>query len=691
MNNVIDFINGMAAYYNTTASSEQIRFVDRFQRHSIDVSQVLLIEADGGIGKTLAYLVCGLREAQKKNLPVIVATSTITNRDQIQYEFAKIIEYARLIDDPIANIRLFNFHSMRDYINPARLEQMIEDCQKTGSSKTVMDELYEIRDRVAEGHILMDNVMPHDIEDGNEVISRRLLSTQFGDNPIPQFIVDSREEVKSHLDQACVVVVTHAMLATYRPFKKLITEHQVALVVIDEVDKLTTIDFITYTSVMMKTIDDVISTADSINLDVCGLQAIFNDLQDCVDEIKNMHYGRQTNVILIYEKIGEDLTRKIYNNMRSLTDQLDVLDAFITELPVDDLSNELAYRSLLMSIRELSDATDRLGSFMYPNERDKWTADTTQIRVFFSWDEGDEFRIVSARPGALIEWLFRRKMEVPVLLTTAFLGETDRSFARKIGLPFDRLTRDLPIRAINYGTAKFIYFTGLHDTMTEDSDTKKRAYNPAHMNDIDRLLRLSPWAWNGQDRKRILVLTPGYRDIGIIKNQLETVGSNAPIFPHLKGTNINDIREKLIQSPVGGILLTVYWEGFNIVGDDPNRRGLVDVLLMSRIPFQRPNRMLETLYKHLGWSEFFAYRDLRIEAKRRIHQGFNRLIRGPNDNGVILICDNRFPPPTAITNIYEGIYSKKDYSDLLDAIPDRFRSEDDSFELYDAKTWEKIL
>ncbi len=689
MDDNVKFLAEMAAFYNTTATPEQEKFVRGIERGG----NPLLIEADGGIGKTFGYLIHGLRQAQTKNLPLIIATSTITNRDQIETEYEKIIKYAKHIGDPIATIPLLNYRSARDYVSPARLARIISRLEKAKAAKHVLDELYDIQARACDPDALLERVMPYDIaavKDGKVkvLVSRGEIAARSSseiaksdDDEQPTAFAEIRKIIKEYTSgtaEACAIMMTHAMLAGSTQFRKMIAKGDAAMVVIDEVDKLTSMDFITYTSITIADIESILARAENFDIDTHAVSEIVDQLQTLTADIKTV--VTDNNTILIYDRIGEARTKTARASISNLADTLDELAGQIAKIPVTP-DTEIAARLLLLDTDELRDAADRLCDAMNPQN---WTMNTTDTRVFLSWGKEVEFRVVSARPGSVMEWLYRAP--VPALLTTAFLGEEEKWFARKIKLPIHRLKTVNAIRSHRFGVLKFTYFRGLHDAIYDEKP------NPAHYDDIVQAIR---HYW--EPGERVVVLMPGYDDIEQVQRRL--IGANPPIFahlpttplfPHLQGTNINEIRDKLIRSDEGGILLTVYWEGFNIVGNRPDRRGMIDVLVMSRIPFQPPNPMLHTLHTHFGWSDGIVYRDLKTEAKRRIHQGFNRVIRGPMDKGRVLILDSRFPAPPALTNIHDDIPRLARYVSLLDAIPERFRDNEKFFEYVDFNTMTMI-
>jgi Rad3-related DNA helicase len=125
----------------------------------------------------------------------------------------------------------------------------------------------------------------------------------------------------------------------------------------------------------------------------------------------------------------------------------------------------------------------------------------------------------------------------------------------------------------------------------------------------------------------------------------------------------------------GAIMLTVAWEGYNIVANDGTRRGLLNSVVISRLPFAAPRPMrLETLQTIYGEKKASAinWADMRNEVVRKVYQGICRLVRGPNDKGEVLIMDPRFPPSAVIRQMLPQVAARPGHKEMIKAIPARF-------------------
>lgn len=724
----IKFLHQMAAHYGTTVVPEQEKFVRRFQK-SIDDGMPLLLEADGGIGKTIGYLDCAMGCSLKFGKPIIIATSTTSNRDQIEADYNKIIEFAKESDDQdiaaLQTIPFLNYRSVRDYASPARVAQIIRRYEKLDDAPIgVLAELRRILAclNVHEGDDdhLVNTVMPDDLTYNKKVIvkrdeiSARLLDkTRKSDeeyHEIPSSYKDNRNTIESNLGRPCILVMTQVMLARSWKIRKMIRDNMVSIVVIDEVDKLTTTDFVTFSSFVIDGNSDnkgVVSVLDDIEavteIDTTPARDMLVVLRDMFDLIRPLADDKHKNVAIVKELIGENRHELIRNTLRNFIRIMEGMTRTIRELPATRRLDENAKRWLCYTIEELIDEVYGVNQCILPSEFNREIIEETYAMAFLSWDDGfDDLRSVSARPGALIRWLFYRNVTIPILLTTAFLGESDRQFAWKIGLPFSRLNRENAIRAIDgaYGDLNFVFFQNLAAPTLETKNEDGRYVNPDHLDDIGRLLTESPWAWTQQNHKGVLVLSPGYDDIEKIEKKLRMFDPHMPLFVHQKGSNINKVRDGLLKSVKngkGGVLLTVYWEGFNVVQNDVHsgRRSVIDTLVITRIPFPRPNPVLQALRdllsdKYTWWWRRSIYPDMKIDVKRRVHQGMNRAIRGPVDKATLLICDTRFPYPPELINKYGSIMTDSRHMDLLETIPERFRGVKERYTLVDGRTWEEV-
>jgi Rad3-related DNA helicase len=90
-----------------------------------------------------------------------------------------------------------------------------------------------------------------------------------------------------------------------------------------------------------------------------------------------------------------------------------------------------------------------------------------------------------------------------------------------------------------------------------------------------------------------------------------------------------------------------FWEGIDLPGD------LLEILVIAKIPFDVPNEPVTEAYnekiQELGGNPFVEHSV--PAAAIRLRQGFGRLIRSMNDEGIFINMDNR-----VITKRYGHIF-----------------------------------
>jgi Rad3-related DNA helicase len=169
----------------------------------------------------------------------------------------------------------------------------------------------------------------------------------------------------------------------------------------------------------------------------------------------------------------------------------------------------------------------------------------------------------------------------------------------------------------------------------------------------------------------MLVLCASYFDVQYFDEKLRDM----PLITHVRGMKMHEMISRMASMETGAIMLTVAWEGYNIVANDGTRRGLLDSVVISRLPFSAPRPMqLETLQTIFGEQKASSinWSNMRNEVVRRVYQGICRLVRGPDDKGEILIMDPRFPPNGVIRQMLPQLAPRPGHKDIIKAIPSRF-------------------
>ena len=137
-------------------------------------------------------------------------------------------------------------------------------------------------------------------------------------------------------------------------------------------------------------------------------------------------------------------------------------------------------------------------------------------------------------------------------------------------------------------------------------------------------------------RGRALVLTSSYRALGVLR---ERVAGRVPYDVLVQG---DAPRERLLErfrADVGSVLLatSTFWQGVDIPGES------LSLLVIDKLPFSAPGDPLhEARCERVEASGGDWFRDYALPtAMLQLRQGFGRLIRSHEDQGVVAILDPR--------------------------------------------------
>ncbi len=251
-------------------------------------------------------------------------------------------------------------------------------------------------------------------------------------------------------------------------------------------------------------------------------------------------------------------------------------------------------------------------------------------------------QVLSPGPGAWVQW-FSREEEVTLGLTPLDLGEilsqrlwpkvkaavlTSATLAvggspafllRRLGLPEETPFQGWP-SPFTYERVKVALLAGL----PEPDD-------PGYPRALAEVLRRVV----SQVPAKILVLFTARRALASLHELLRDV-------PHL-AQGWDGERDQLLRKfrlmPAPAILLGLesFWEGVDLPGPE------LEVLVVARLPFSHPAEpVLEAEAERLRAQGKNEFRELSLPlAVLKLRQGLGRLVRTPEDRGVILIADSR--------------------------------------------------
>jgi len=133
-----------------------------------------------------------------------------------------------------------------------------------------------------------------------------------------------------------------------------------------------------------------------------------------------------------------------------------------------------------------------------------------------------------------------------------------------------------------------------------------------------------------------------------IEGLLADAGLN--ILAQLDGTSRQQLLEQFKQTDSRSVLLGTrsFWEGVDVPGD------ALQAVVLVKFPFDVPSDPIFAARSETFDSPFFQYSI--PEAVLRFRQGFGRLIRRKDDEGIVVVLDKR-------------IISKRYGQSFLDALP----------------------
>lgn len=160
--------------------------------------------------------------------------------------------------------------------------------------------------------------------------------------------------------------------------------------------------------------------------------------------------------------------------------------------------------------------------------------------------------------------------------------------------------------------------------------------------------------------KSILVLTQSFDEAEVLSKLI----ANDKVAHHIKGKPLSPYVQKLVNGELQCLITPSAWEGVSIRKKDGSQ--LLHHVMITRIPFKPIDLLLEHFIneknKESG-KKGLLWLDQSYQAVYRLKQGMGRGNRHPNDDVFIHICDPRMP------HYHDKRLGSRN---LLSAIPERF-------------------
>ena len=185
-------------------------------------------------------------------------------------------------------------------------------------------------------------------------------------------------------------------------------------------------------------------------------------------------------------------------------------------------------------------------------------------------------------------------------------------------------------------------------------DAGERQTNPDFMGHVADVIKQAH-----SEGGRCLVLVPSYNDVDGLYPLF--VDRGLDVLLHRRGEGLAPLLEDYKLKDDAILISPGAWEGVDLPG-------LVDHLIIGRIPFSPPDSAREAVMGPQAWRSI-------IRGMRRLKQGIGRALRRPEDVAKVWIADPRFPLPNALTrDPLKRVYSSRGVASLVGAVPKRFRT-----------------
>jgi ATP-dependent DNA helicase DinG len=322
------------------------------------------------------------------------------------------------------------------------------------------------------------------------------------------------------------------------------------------------------------------------------------------------------------ERFSTGFRERAKNLLRMLKDYVEALAKALSDRKVINKFENRYHDTQLALTRIKGDlsAFSRHKELVYWLEEDAGTVEET----------GDiRFNVLRGVPKKLGDLLYRDlwQKKVPIIITSGTLSAAGsfEHLKKKMGLNFvpgRRLRETAKPSPFDYKNNALLYLS--ENTPFPDNDD--RAYISLMTNEIERLILAS--------RGHAAVLFTSYKAMGLVYADLTRRGLPFPLFRLERGSSA--AIERFRRSGNGVLFASgSLWEGIDLPGD------VLSMLIIARLPFAVPDPLSEweqTLFTDL---EEFKSKVVVPEMLIKLKQGFGRLIRIETDTGVVAILDFR--------------------------------------------------
>ena len=626
---------------------------------------VMIAEAGAGLGKSLSYLISGLKYAKENNKKLIISTFTKTLQEQLFYKDIPI-----LTDKLNVNLKSIILKGKNNYISKENLKKILDKDHIFMDDK----EIYECITLIVWAHFTKTG----DIEECNG-ISRERISNLWNKLTYPKLEDDANLDVNRYefftqndyykkiinqIGTSDIIIVNHSVLCSDISGDSSVLPEDSVLVIdeghnlINAIQNKLTSSFSDFG--FIKSITSIQKITQSVKYDDYALleemnstvgsllknsKEIFNLFKyNFEEDYLNLQYGTR-DIILSNEEFkinGFDLS-SIYSDISKLEDSIQLI-----------LEGNSKLVQLQLAIYEISELK-HIAEVFSKNKSNymKWISiykrgHNHNFKVYISNTDIKDF---------ITQKLHKTYPSFLMCSATFTINNSFDFFFNKFEFPKEELS-DLKTKIYD---SPFYY----------EDQSKFYIYNKSiDINSGDYINDISKQIANvsTSSQKRMLILCTSYKQVRSISNNLI---NNCNLDENTIFTQTSKFSKKRLldnyKKTKAGILIATatFWEGVDLRGS------LLEILFIIRIPFVNPsnpyNYYLSNKIESEGGNSFY---DLQLpNAILKLKQGVGRLIRSDKDSGVCIITDPRLSQSRYGKFILDELTMKPEfYSDITEII-----------------------
>jgi ATP-dependent DNA helicase DinG len=596
---------------------------------ALEEERHLVVEAGTGVGKSLAYLVPAALFAIEQKKKAIISTHTINLQEQLLRKDIPIVQKILPIEFEATLMK-----GRQNYICPRRLQRAIQNANELFNT-TEQGDLGRLAEwaRTTTDGTLSDLPLEPDSKVWTQVCSEAHICTtkSCGQNPRCFF-----QQARRRLLAADLVVINHTLLFMLLGSPEEQEER--------ENGYLFPNDFLIFDEA--HTLEQTASRQIGIGVSQYGLRATIQRLYNARSKKGLFTVTRDAAGVTLaaslveeadrfFDAVGERANFKKGREYRvreadfvedRITGRLSALQIRISEV-VRKNDDEFLKLELQELGRRIAEARDGISIFLQQSARDYvyWIERTGKAAQNITLNAAP----INVAP-VLRRMLFREDCTSILTSATLAVGRPDLLYFRRrigaeeaeplqVGSPFD-FEKQMQLFVVR-----------------KMPDPREESYNGA----------LAKWVAHfvAETEGRAFVLFTSYRAMQQLAQEMEEffVRQKLNLLVQGKGAPRTQLLEQFRQTPRSVLFGTdSFWMGVDVPGD------ALSNVIITRLPFAVPDHpLIEAKLEMIQARGGDAFTEYSLpEAILKFRQGVGRLIRTKNDQGIVVILDNRIVTKT---------------------------------------------